>query len=202
MKITCFTGGFVQTNGYLVETPDGNFIVDAPLGIAAWAASKGVRVDDVLLTHQHYDHVEDAAALREAGAKLHAFAPYSTELTLESAARAWGLPIQVRPYQIDVLLDVAKPLELAGLEISIAHVPGHATDGVIFQVAKEAVVFSGDTLFAGSIGRTDLPGGDTRQLLEGIDRHLLTLPPQTRVLSGHGPETTIGREQQSNPFLE
>lgn len=67
MKITSFTGGFVQTNGYLVETPDGNFLVDAPLGIAAWTASKGVRVDDVLLTHQHYDHVEDAAALREAG---------------------------------------------------------------------------------------------------------------------------------------
>lgn len=202
MKITPFTGGFVQTNGYLVETPDGNFIVDAPLGIAAWVATKGVRVDDVLLTHQHYDHVEDAAALRSAGARLHAFAPYSTELTLESAARAWGLPIKVVPYQVDVLLDLSKILELAGLEISLAHVPGHATDGVIFHVPKESVVFSGDTLFAGSIGRSDLPGGNTRQLLEGIDRHLLTLPEETRVLSGHGPETTIGRELRSNPFLE
>lgn len=202
MKITSFTGGFVQTNGYLVETPDGNLLVDAPLGIAAWAASKGVRVDDVLLTHQHYDHVEDAAALREAGAKLHAFAPYSTELTLEAAARGWGLPIKVVPYQIDALLDVTQPLKLAGLEISVAHVPGHATDGLVFHVAKEGVVFSGDTLFSSSIGRTDLPGGNTRQLLEGIDRHLLTLPPETRVLSGHGPETTIGRELRANPYLE
>lgn len=202
MKITSFTGGFVQTNGYLVETPDGNFLVDAPLGIAAWAASKGVRVDDVLLTHQHYDHVEDAAALSEAGAKLHAFAPYSTELTLEAAARGWGLPIKVAPYRIDSLLDLSRPLTLAGLEISVAHLPGHATDGVIFHVPAESVVFSGDTLFSGSIGRSDLPGGNTRQLLEGIDRHLLTLPPETRILSGHGPETTIGRELRANPFLE
>ncbi len=202
MKITSFTGGFVQTNGYLIETPDGNFLVDAPLGIAAWAASKGVRVDDVLLTHQHYDHVEDAAALSKAGAKLHAFAPYSTELTLEAAARGWGLPIKVVPYQIDSLLDVTQPLKLAGLEISVAHVPGHATDGVVFHVANGGVVFSGDTLFSNSVGRTDLPGGNTRQLLEGIDRHLLTLPPETRVLSGHGPETTIGRELRANPYLE
>lgn len=202
MKITSYTGGFVQTNGYLVETPDGNFLVDAPEGVADWISRKGVRVDDVLLTHQHYDHVTDAAALRAAGSRLHAFAPYSTELTLEAAARAWGMPISVEPYQIDSILDVERPLHLAGMKIALAHVPGHATDAVTFHLADAGVVFSGDTLFAGSIGRTDLPGGNTRQLLEGIDRHLMTLPPETRVLSGHGPETTIGREQRSNPYLE
>lgn len=202
MKITLFTGGFVQTNGYLVETPDGNFVIDAPLGIAAWAAAKGVRVDDVLLTHQHYDHVEDAAALQQSGAKLHAFAPYSTELTLEAAARNWGLPIQVKPYQIDSIFDVSKLFVIAGLEITVAHVPGHATDGTVFHIPSASVLFSGDTLFAGSIGRTDLPGGSTKQLLDGIDRHLLTLPDDTRVLSGHGPETNIGREKRSNPYLE
>jgi glyoxylase-like metal-dependent hydrolase (beta-lactamase superfamily II) len=159
-------------------------------------------VDDVLLTHQHYDHVMDAAALREGGARLHAFAPYSTELTLEAAARAWGMPIAVEPYQIDFLLDMNRPLNLAGLEISIAHVPGHATDGVIYYLAESGVVFSGDTLFAGSVGRTDLPGGNTRQLLEGISRYLMILPPDTRVLSGHGPSTTIGREANGNPFLD
>jgi hydroxyacylglutathione hydrolase len=72
---------------------------------------------------------------------------------------------------------------------------------VIFHLPAAKLVFSGDTLFAGSIGRTDLPGGSTRQLLEGIARHLLTLPPETRVLSGHGPATTIGREAAENPFL-
>jgi hydroxyacylglutathione hydrolase len=202
MKISSYTGGMVQTNGYLVETPDGNFLIDAPEGIAEWIREKGVRVDDVLLTHQHYDHVTDAAALQEAGARLHAFAPYSTDLTLEAAARAWGMPISVPPYRIDALLAPSLPLSIAGLEITMAHVPGHATDAVTFYLPDAGVVFSGDTLFAGSIGRTDLPGGSTQQLLDGIDRHLLVLPPETRVLSGHGPATTIGREASTNPYLE
>lgn len=202
MKITSHTGGFTQTNAYLIETPDGNLLIDAPEGVAAWLDHKGVRVDDVLLTHQHYDHVLDAAALQGGGARLHAFAPYSTELTLEEAARAWGMPISVKPYQIDSLFETGHPLRLAGLEIPIAHVPGHATDGVIFHLPAHGLVFSGDTLFAGSIGRTDLPGGSTRQLLDGIARHLLTLPPETRVFSGHGPATTIGGELSENPFLK
>jgi len=202
MKITSHTGGFTQTNGYLIETPDGNLLIDAPEGVAGWLDQKGVRVDDVLLTHQHYDHVLDAAALQGRGARLHAFAPFSTELTLEDAARAWGMPVSVEPYRIDLLLETGQPLRLAGLEISIAHVPGHATDGVIFHLPAYGIVFSGDTLFAASIGRTDLPGGSTRQLLDGIARHLLTLPPETRVLSGHGPATTIGHEAVGNPFLE
>jgi hydroxyacylglutathione hydrolase len=202
MKITSYTGGFTETNGYLVETPDGNLLIDAPEGIASWLDEKGVRVDDVLLTHQHYDHVMDAAAMQERGAKLHAFAPYSTDLTLEESLRAWGMPISVAPYQINRLLETGAPLCLAGLEISLAHVPGHALDSVTFHIADQNVVFSGDTLFAGSIGRTDLPGGNTRQLLEGIDRHLMTLAPETRVLSGHGPATTIGSEADGNPYLE
>jgi hydroxyacylglutathione hydrolase len=202
MKITPYTGGFVQTNGYLLETPEGNFLVDAPEGIAEWIDAQGVRVDDVLLTHQHYDHVMDAAALQERGARLHAFAPYSTQLTLEAAARAWGMPISVVPYQIDSLIEMERPLRLAGLDFQLAHVPGHATDAVTFYLANAGVLFSGDTLFAGSIGRTDLPGGSTQQLLAGIDRHLLTLPAETRVLSGHGPATTIGREAAQNPYLK
>jgi glyoxylase-like metal-dependent hydrolase (beta-lactamase superfamily II) len=191
-----------QTNGYLVETPDGTFLVDAPEGVAAWLAEHGTRVDDVLLTHQHYDHVLDAAALQARGARLHAFAPYSTELTLEAAARAWGMPIAVETYQIDALLQMDQPLRLAGQEISLAHIPGHAPDAVTFYLADCELVFSGDTLFADSIGRTDLPGGSTRQLLDGIARHLMTLPPATRVLSGHGPATTIGREAAGNPYLQ
>ena len=194
MKISSYTGGFVQTNGYLVETPDGNLLIDAPEGITEWIAQRGVRVDEVLLTHQHYDHVTDAAALRAAGARLHALEDYSKDLTLESAARSWGLPISVTPYQIDSLFEMGKPLLLAGLEISLAHIPGHATDHVTFHLVDHSVVFSGDTLFAGSIGRTDLPGGSTEQLLDGIAKHLMTLPPETHVLPGHGPGTTIGEE--------
>lgn len=201
MNVTPYTGGMVQTNAYLVETADGTVLVDAPLGVAAWAASRGVRIDHVLLTHQHYDHVEDAAALRETGAVLHAYSGYSRVLTLEEPARQWGMPIVVRPYEVAALIDPAVPLRLAGLEFAVAHVPGHAVDGLVFHLPTAGLVFSGDTLFAGSIGRSDLPGGDGDLLVAGIRRHLLGLPPETRVLAGHGPETTIGRELRSNPFL-
>lgn len=202
MKITTYTGGFVQTNGYLVETPGGNFLVDAPEGIAEWVTRRGVRVDDVLLTHQHYDHVTDAAALKALGARLHAFEDYSKDLTLESAARGWGLPISVTPYQIDSRFDMTAPLRVADLEISLAHVPGHSLDSVTFYLVHHGVVFPGDTLFEGSIGRTDLPGGSTQQLLEGIARHLLSLPPETKVFPGHGGSTTIGEEASGNPYLQ
>jgi glyoxylase-like metal-dependent hydrolase (beta-lactamase superfamily II) len=202
MKISLYTGGMVQTNGYLVETPDGNLLIDAPEGIAEWITRRGVRVDDVLLTHQHYDHVTDAAALKALGARLHAYADYSKDLTLESMARSWGLPIAVTPYQIDRLFVMTEPLRIAGLEISLAHVPGHSTDSVTFHLPDHGVVFSGDTLFAGSIGRTDLPGGSTTQLLDGIARHLMTLPADTRVLPGHGPGTTIGEEAMENSYLD
>ena len=201
MKITCYTGGFVQTNGYLIETPDGNLLIDAPEGISEWVVKRGVRVDDVLLTHQHYDHVTDAAALKALGARLLALRDYSTDLTLESAARGWGLPISVTPYQIDAFLDVAAPLRLAGLEFQLAHVPGHSVDSVTFYLAKEGVLFSGDTLFAGSVGRSDLPGGSGIQLLAGIARHLMVLPPFTQVFAGHGDATTIADEQAGNPYL-
>lgn len=202
MKISLYTGGMVQTNGYLVETPDGNLLIDAPEGIAEWITRRGVRVDDVLLTHQHYDHVTAAAALKALGARLHAYADYSKDLTLESMARSWGLPIAVTPYQIDRLFVMTEPLRIAGLEISLAHVPGHSTDSVTFHLPDHGVVFSGDTLFAGSIGRTDLPGGSTTQLLDGIARHLMTLPADTRVLPGHGPGTTIGEEAMENSYLD
>ena len=201
MRITCYTGGFVQTNAYLIETPDGNLLIDAPDGVTDWLAEKGVRVDDVLLTHQHYDHVQDAAKLAASGARLHALEEHSGDLTLETAARGWGMPISVTPYQIDKRYEMDQSLKLAGLEVSLAHVPGHSTDSVTFYLADHDVVFSGDTLFAGSIGRTDLPQGSMEQLLEGIAKHLMTLPPETKVLSGHGPGSTIGREATENPYL-
>lgn len=201
MKISIYTGGFVQTNGYLIETPDGNLLIDAPEGVADWATGLGVRIDDVLLTHQHYDHVTDAAALRLLGAKLHAFEPYSKDLTLESAARTWGLPISVLPFEIDQCFEMTAPLSVAGLKFALAHVPGHSLDSVTFYSQEHGVLFSGDTLFAGSIGRTDLPGGSTSELLDGIAQHLMTLPGKTRVFPGHGPSTTINAEARENPYL-
>ncbi|RFC46750.1 MAG: Glyoxylase [Verrucomicrobia bacterium] len=203
MKLTTYTGGICATNGYLVETPDGNLLVDAPEGIAAWVAARGVRVDHLLLTHQHFDHVLDAAALQAAGVRLYAMEEFSDAVTLESLSRKWGMPDPVAAYQIDqrLLPDPTRPLELCGLRFSLYHVPGHALDSIVLHLPEFELAFSGDTLFAGSIGRSDLPGGSHRLLLDGIARHLLTLPPQTRLLPGHGPATSVGEEAADNPYL-
>ncbi|MDP4647069.1 MAG: MBL fold metallo-hydrolase [Akkermansiaceae bacterium] len=199
MKISKFTGGMVQTNGYLVESPDGNYLVDAPAGIAEWIADKGVRVDALYLTHQHYDHVEDVALLAATGVKVFAWAEYSKELTLEAHGSDW-IP-SVEPYVVDELISAGEG-RLFGMGVKVGHVPGHSTDSLSFYLLKAGVVFAGDALFAGSVGRCDLPGGDFKVLLAGIQRELLTLPDETVVYSGHGPETTIGKEKVSNGFLK
>jgi glyoxylase-like metal-dependent hydrolase (beta-lactamase superfamily II) len=202
MKPLLYTGGFVQTNGYVISLADGTVcVIDAPSGITSWLEGRNLRASHLLLTHQHYDHVEDAAALQQAGARVHAWAPYSKLLTLEEFGRSWGMPIEVETFTVDDVLEGKDTLELPGIRFALAHVPGHALDAVNFHSAREELVFCGDTVFAGSIGRTDLPGGNHDLLISGISRHVLTLPPETRLFPGHGPDTTVQREAKSNPYL-
>jgi glyoxylase-like metal-dependent hydrolase (beta-lactamase superfamily II) len=197
----CFTGGFVQTNGYLLHAPDGSAIViDAPLGMAAWLRERGIRPAALLLTHQHYDHVEDAAAVAALGATIHAWSPYSTDLTLEDLMRSFGMPVEVAPFTVDVPLAGRSGLEIGGLRLELAHVPGHAADSVTFHLPAAGELYSGDTLFAGSIGRADLPGGDPELLIAGIREKLFALPDATLVYPGHGPATRIGVERAGNPY--
>lgn len=198
----CFTGGFVQTNGYLQRLPDGSqALIDAPAGIAAWLKAQGVTPVALLLTHQHYDHVEDAAAVAAMGVPVYAWAPYAKALTLEEMVQAMGLPVVVEPYSVDHLLEGKDHLELGGGRIGLSHVPGHAPDSVTFHFPADGRLFSGDTLFAGGIGRTDLPGGSYPTLLAGIRGKLYTLPETTGVFPGHGPATTIGEERAHNDFV-
>jgi glyoxylase-like metal-dependent hydrolase (beta-lactamase superfamily II) len=168
--------------------------------VAKWLDDQNLRPTDVLLTHQHFDHVLDAAALQARGARIHAFAPHAPTLTLENRCREWGLP-PVPAYSIDAVLDLTQPLRLAGLEFTLAHIPGHSADSVTFYAPQLACVYAGDTLFRNSIGRCDLPGGDEALLLRGICQHLLSLPDATEVFSGHGSATTIGQERRHNAFL-
>lgn len=199
MKISTYTGGMVQTNGYLLETPEGNYLIDAPAGVAEWLAGKGVRVDALYLTHQHYDHVEDVARLRKSGVKVCAWAAYSKELTLENHAAGWGLP-EVQPYRVDELIGEGDGIHF-GRKVRVSHVPGHSPDSITFYFDDADAVFVGDALFAGSVGRCDLPGGDLDLLIDGIRKKLLVLPDHTRVFSGHGPATSIGRERIANAYL-
>ncbi|MBR1982056.1 MAG: MBL fold metallo-hydrolase [Akkermansia sp.] len=204
-KIQVYTGGSVGCNGYLIEAGDGYVVVDAPMGIADWVARRlpeGARVKHLLLTHQHFDHVEGAAELqRRTGCTIHAVAPYSKALTLELAAASWGLP-PVEPYTVDdVLGPTPRKADWGGLAWEVYPIAGHATDGAAYYLPGDDEVFVGDILFAGSVGRTDFPGGSMSALVRGIQEHLMPLPPQTMVNSGHGPSTTIGEEQLNNPYL-
>ncbi len=202
-RVTCrrYTGGFTATHGYLLQTAAGTLLVDAPEGVAEWLDSLEITPDALLLTHQHFDHVMDAGKLQAAGLPIYAWAAHSPGLTLEDQARAWGLPIAVEGFQVDHLLAGRGHLALIGLQIALLPVPGHSPDSVVFHLAEHGQAFVGDTLFAGSIGRTDLPHGEHAALLDGIRRHLLTLPETTRVFPGHGEGTTIAAERRGNRFL-
>lgn len=211
-----YTGGIAQTNGYLLRprTQGGPVIlIDAPAGIAQWLGARGVRPDWLLLTHHHFDHVENAAAVAETGARVVAFARPTAELTLANFAASWGMPMNIRPFAVNEVLSSSRAnadggvaqvwSAVPGLDGAWkwAHVPGHSPDGIVFHNPGLGWLFAGDTLFAGSIGRTDLPGGDHARLIEGLRSVLLELPPETRVLPGHGPETRIGEEEATNPYL-
>ncbi len=201
--MTCerFTGGFTATHGYLLRTPAGALLIDAPEGVAGWLAGRGIIPGALLLTHQHFDHVIDTRELQALGVRIFAWSGYAPELTLEDQARSWGLKVTVGQYVVDEQLEGRGQLALAGLQFALLPVPGHSPDSVAFHLPDASLVFAGDTLMGGSLGRTDLPHGDHDTLLAGIRRHLLGLPDATRVLAGHGEATTIGAERAGNPWL-
>ncbi|MCW1886499.1 MBL fold metallo-hydrolase [Luteolibacter flavescens] len=196
-----FTGGFFQTNGYLLKTPGDSYIlVDAPMGVAAWLRAKNIVPAALLLTHQHIDHIDDASEVAAMGVKVHAFSPHSAELTLETLLQNLGMQVRVQPFTVDEVLEGRKSLEIDGLRIDLAHVPGHSADSVTFFLPDQGELFSGDTLMASGLGRSDFPGGDGRLLIDGIREKLLALPLDTKVFPGHGPATTIGAERAGNPY--
>ncbi len=203
-SISCFIGGIAATNGYLVETRGGCFAVDAPEGFADWLQRQGKTVDTLLLTHQHFDHVMDAALIKEThGARIAAWSAASRDLTLEDIFNAFsGMTIEVPPFVVDEVLDGRPGFSAAGVAMDLFHVPGHSPDSVCFYTRDHGVIFGGDVLFEQGIGRTDFPGGSMALLVQGIRTKLLTLPDDVRVLPGHGGETTIGEERAGNPFLD
>src|SRR3989441_1325769 len=163
-------------------------------------AATGGKPVGIWLTHAHVDHVLGVARLKaETGAPvwLHPADRLLYDHVPEQAA-AFGLRAVALP-EPDRALAAGELLRVGELEFRVRHAPGHSPGSVVFE--GEGAAFAGDVLFQGSIGRTDLPGGDFGTLIASIDRELLTLPDSTIVYSGHGPETTVGRERRTNPFL-
>ncbi len=199
IKIQRYTGGIAQTNAYLIKDGDSSLLIDAPEGVSQWLERIGEKPTELLLTHQHYDHVQGAAELAAQGVPILAHSPHSRDLTLENRVQAAGFEIYVEPYEVTTVLEGKTECVVGGMRFEIRHVPGHSPDSIVFII--DGYAFVGDTVFAQSIGRSDLPGGDMNLLVTGIQEKILTLADDTKLLPGHGPGTTVALEKSSNPFL-
>jgi hydroxyacylglutathione hydrolase len=208
MILEMLTVGPFQENCYIIgyEESGVGAIVDPgdeAARIAMAVGKTGLEIGSIILTHAHVDHVGAVVALVD---------EYSCPVLMHAEAEPMlkELPTQAimmgmrfgRVPTVDRYVEDDEVLEVGDLGLRSLYTPGHAPGHLAFYVEDEGLVLSGDALFAGSIGRVDLPGGSMEVLMRSIEERLLTLPDETVVYSGHGPRTTIGNERTSNPFLQ
>jgi len=199
-RFKTFTGGMLETNCFLFSAPEGNVLFDAPED--ADEAFANERIDLLVLTHGHFDHVLDAAKIvQRHGCRVAFHAETAPMVAEREFFTKLGFPVEIEPVTADFLLDETEETTLLGEKFRIFCVPGHCPGSLCFLVPSEGALVGGDVLFRSGVGRWDLPGGDREILFKGIREKLLPLPDQTIVLPGHGPATTIGRERTENPFL-
>ena len=209
MKIDRLVLGEFENNCYIVRNNDSAaecLVIDTALDVRelpAFLDQHKLSPVAVILTHGHIDHIAGVNALRK---KFPSILIYIHKLDSEMLGDAnVNLSLMAgNPFtagKADHLIDEGDTIDKAGIRLRVIHTPGHTPGGICLYSEKDGIIFVGDTLFAGSIGRTDFPNGDMRQLIEGIKHKLLVLPDDTIVYPGHGPETTIGREKTDNPFL-
>ena len=207
MILETLTVGPFQENCYVIgdeETGTGAIVDpgDEATRIALAVEQTDLEIGQILLTHAHVDHVGAVAALADEYAcpvLMHAEAEPMLQ-QLPTQAMMMGLRFGEVP-TVDRHIEDEEVLEVGGLRLTSLYTPGHAPGHLAFYVEGEKLLLSGDALFAGSVGRTDLFGGDMEVLMRSINERLLTLPDATRVYPGHGPQTTIATERAHNPFL-
>lgn len=208
-EIHTLPAGPIETNGFLLtDTARGEAVlIDAPGGIWALAepilAREKCRLTELWLTHGHWDHIQDAAkVVRASGAKVrgHLADKHFFE-TPEIMSAFLSGRITLEPVGVDQWVAQGDRFEALGRTVEVRHVPGHCPGNVLFYFGAEAAAFVGDALFAGSVGRTDLPGGSREQLVQAIRAQIYTMPDETAVYPGHGPATTVGVEKRGNPYV-
>jgi hydroxyacylglutathione hydrolase len=205
--------GPFHKNGFVVACPrtrEGVIIDpgDEIAGLLEFVTAEKLKIRHILLTHAHVDHVTGVAAAKQAlgvPVHLHRDDLFLYERTVEQG-RHFGLIVDQAPPPIDAFYAAGESIEFGDFVARPHHTPGHCPGGVCLEVARQSErgldLFVGDTLFAGSIGRTDLPGGDYATLIGSITTVLFAFGDEARVYPGHGPDTTIGRERKTNPFLQ
>ena len=200
MTIDTFTGGVFDTNCFFL--PAAGILIDAPQDAAEWLTARGHRVQTLLLTHGHIDHVWDAARIqREHGCEVVYHAETEPMITQPDFFKGFGFGWEIEPVSGGRIIGESASLQIRGVDFQVLHVPGHCPGSLCFFVKVEGVLFGGDVLFAGGVGRWDLPGGDHDLLLSGIREKVFPLGDDVTVLSGHGPATKIGVERTTNPFV-
>lgn len=204
MRIAGFAAGPFQTNCYVVSNGDRAFVIDPGLGaheaVSQLVQEQGLTVEAVVLTHGHIDHIRDAAAfgLETFIHPADAFMLLRGEGVSEQARQLYDASA-MPPIDNPTHIEDGQTLTVAGVELRVVHAPGHSP-GCVMLVADE-VVFSGDVLFRGSIGRTDLPDSDPAQMQESLRGPVWDLDDELQVLPGHGPATTVAQERATNPYL-
>ncbi|MBN1796693.1 MAG: MBL fold metallo-hydrolase [Sedimentisphaerales bacterium] len=209
MEVNCRIIGIYGTNCYIVRKSSQStdcVIIDTGLDnedLANYVFSMKLRPVAVVLTHGHADHIAGLAGLKS---KWPDVKVYISEIDAELLTDAnrnlslmTGTGISVDP--ADILVQEGNVIEEAGLNFEVINTPGHTQGGICLYCREEGILFSGDTLFSDSVGRTDFPGGDTAQLIKSIREKIFVLSDDTVIYPGHGPKTTVGREKEYNPFL-
>lgn len=204
--------GMLQTNCYLLaDEATRQAVVIDPGGDAHRIIGRiqqlGLDLVGILNTHGHFDHVLDAWTLKEALGGLIFLHPKDEPLLtdhkvgLGALFTAFTASARSPRGKVDEWLEEGEELTFGNIRLKVIETPGHTPGHVSFHMTDAHILFVGDTLFAGSIGRTDFPGGSYTQLIQSVREKIFTLGDATRVLPGHGPETTVGREQRTNPFF-
>jgi hydroxyacylglutathione hydrolase len=205
LVVRAFPGGPFSQNVLLVScaSTGKGILVDPGATVEAMlraAEEAGIEIEKIVLTHAHLDHVEGVArAKRATGAPIYLH-PDDEPLYRAAPTQAqwFGMEIEIPP-PVDAPLAAGDTLTVGECRLGVRHTPGHAPGHVI--LVGDGVAIVGDCVFNGSIGRTDLPGGDFQTLMQSIRSEILTLPDETVLHTGHGPETTVGHERATNPFL-
>ena len=208
VKIYPLPVGDYQANCYILSVDKRALIVDPgdeATKIIQYLETKNLKPEGILMTHGHFDHI---GALKEVQEKydIPVYAhqdeeEYFTNADYNLSWKSGRIPIEIRDLSAFTFIAEDQTIELLGQTIDIRHVPGHSLGSIAFYFKDTGMVISGDALFKGSIGRTDLIHGNHEQLMRSIKSKLFTLPDETVVYSGHGPATLIGDEKQTNPFF-
>lgn len=207
LNLHTFELGPLGTNAYLLVSAERReaLLIDAPDG--AVEAVEDVLGGDislkaVVLTHGHWDHMQDAARLERTGVPVWAHAADRQWIEHPEVMRTFTGPgIRLEPARIVRVLSHGERLEILGAEFEVRHVPGHSPGNIMLYSAGLGAAFVGDVIFSGSVGRYDLPGGSWAELERSIKEQVYTLPDATRLYSGHGPATTVAAEKHGNPYV-